>query len=117
MSDLAAERALLAGLVATPADVAAVVGAGLRPHHLSNPAHRVIFQAMADLGAGATSLDVVNLLAREGDLETAGGREYLRALELEGRLQPAGHSALAYAGKVMSRGGAFEASRFARRAS
>lgn len=109
MSDLAVERALIAGLLAAPAEVMAVVGAGLRPHHLSTPAHRLIFQAMADLGAGATSVDVRNILAREGDLEAAGGPGYLQDLELEGGRQPAGWPVLAAAAKVMAQGGAFEA--------
>ena len=79
------ERAVLATVLLDPASLAAA-SARLTPADFHLHRHRLIFQAMLDLQAQATAIDLRTLQAHlelAGELDLAGGLPYLAGLDLD----------------------------------
>lgn len=79
-----AERAVLGGILLSPAILPAVAGR-LRPGDFSLSRHRTLFQAMLDLAAEREPVEMETVrgrLERKGQLESVGGLAYLASLGL-----------------------------------
>ena len=80
--DLLAEQSVLGGMLLSKDAVADVTGQ-LRPGDFYVPKHEVIYEAVLTLYAQGEPTDVITVtdqLTKSGDLQRAGGAEYLHTL-------------------------------------
>lgn len=79
VEDVPAEQAFLGSLLVRPSVVAAA-GAQITPVMMSRDAHRVIYQAILEVGVGADTVTVCHWLTQAGKLEDVGGSTYIVSL-------------------------------------
>lgn len=75
-----AEQSLLGGIMLTGGDAMHAFSHFLRPHHFGRADHRLIYEAIISIDVRnqpSDAVTVVELLQQRGELEAAGGKDYL----------------------------------------